>query len=185
MKQEDGVEMSEEEAINALKNVDKFELTVDDKAVMADSLRQTEVLADGLRKMFGSLCVSARALFITGDTPVCIFLPTGRGRAIFGAGFAHPQSEVTVPLSPHVCLLISHRSSQRRIGASEKRVNDFNARAAHIAERFVISTVQSRRTEELVSYARRTLELPKIDRQEFGALAREGLRRFGLRKKPD
>jgi hypothetical protein len=51
---------------------------------------------------------------------------------------------------------------------------EFNRRAAHIAERFVISTLNARATEALVSEAARTLDAPKIDRTGFSALVREG-----------
>jgi hypothetical protein len=186
MKEEDGVDVPQKKALEALAQVGEgFDLTVDDEYAMAESLKLTDTVANGLRGMAWSLCVSERAPFITSDTPVCIFLPVGNGRAIFGAGFAEHLAEVTIPLSPTVCLLISHRSSQRRIRASEARVYEYNRRAAYIAERFMISTLQTRRVEALAAEAKRTLAFPKIDKDEFGALVREGMRRFGLKRSRD
>lgn len=179
IREEDGSKLSEAEVIDSLTHLEeRFRLSVDDRYALAQSLQLTEAVSRQLEPMAWTLCVSDDPPFITGDTPVCSFALFKDGSAIFGAGFGQPQVEVTLPLSPSVCLLMTHRPSQQRIRVSEARVREFNRRTAHIAERFVISTLATKGMSKLVAKARRTLDLPKIDRQEFGALVREGIRRF-------
>lgn len=178
MREQEGLALPEAEVLDGLAHFDeRFRLNVDDEYAMAQGIRLTETKAAELGKMNWALC-NAEGAFFTSDTPVCTFLPFPNGKAIFGGGFGQPQVEVTLPLSPSVCLLISRRTTQRRLRISEARVREYSRRAAHIAERFIISPVKTRRFEAVASEARRTLDLPKIDRAEFAALARQGLRLF-------
>jgi hypothetical protein len=179
LREEEGLDFSEAKAMDALAHFDeRFRVSVDAKRAMAESLNLTASVAEELKEMSWSLCVNERALFVTSDTPVCLFVPVGRGEAIFGGGFGRPEAEITLPLSPTVSVLIRRRASQGRMRVGEATVQEFNRRAAHTAEQFVISTLKTKRVADLVGRARRTLEWPKIDKEEFGLVAREALRLF-------
>jgi hypothetical protein len=117
--------------------------------------------------------VTGDKFYVTGDTPVCVFLPFEDGTAGFGGGFGNPRVQVTFPLSPRRCLVLSHSPGQTPL-----RMAEVNRRTSHVAERFIISPVESSQVAGLLERTRYTRSLPKMEREEFGQIVREALKRF-------
>jgi hypothetical protein len=103
------------------------------------------------------------AFFITSDAPACPFILHEDGTATIGAGFGQRGVEVTLPLSPTVCLLIDRTHQCGRMRFSAPRVHDINRRTAQVAERFIISPHDTKRVRELVRRASGTWGAPKLD----------------------
>ncbi len=101
-------------------------------------------------------------LLITSDAPLTIFSRRG-SRAAFGGGLALPDTEVTFPISPSVCLLLDRSRNLRRRRVSEKLAREINRRTAFGAERFVIANIRSKAIDRLVQEAARTRSTPKLD----------------------
>lgn len=175
MKAEEGTEWSLDEAIEALRTVEeRVRLKIVNKYPLVASLQQTDAIVRELRSMYWSFgIVTGDKFYVTGDTPVCVFLPFEGGTASFGGGFGNPRVQVTFPLSPQRCLVLSHSPDQTPL-----RLAEVNRRTAHVAERFIISPVESSQVAALLERTRSTRRLPKMDREEFGQTVREALKRF-------
>jgi hypothetical protein len=122
---------------------------------------------------------SERAHFITSDAPLCVYLPTGQGRAICGAGFGRPEVQISFPVSPKVLLFIDWRHG--RESHFRTRVNDgfayeMNKRMAWNAERFLVSAIRDPVVRTLIGEAKATAGKPKLDRSSFGALISDRIR---------
>lgn len=79
--------------------------------------------------------------FITCDSPVFRFVPEGAGFGAYGdGGFINPAAEVTLPLSPDVCLLITGRDlGSEYLELPRRSVEMLNEMRATSADRFLYS----------------------------------------------
>lgn len=79
--------------------------------------------------------------FITSDSPVYRFVPEGADFGPYGdGGFVNPAAEVTLPLSPHVCLLITGKDlGSNRLVLPRRSVEMLNEMRAMSADRFLYS----------------------------------------------
>jgi len=145
-----------------------FRLELNKKAALGLSMEQTMAVRDQLLEMNWCLCTApSQSFFITSDTPLNIFAPTGEDSAIFGGGLRLPGAEVSLPLSPDVCLLLTWSHTQRRRRVKKNTVSELNRRTAFMAERFIISPLKTKQIEELVLESAKTRGMPKIDSEEL------------------
>lgn len=80
------------------------------------------------------------AFFLTCDQPVAIFHPTASPTDVYGVGFAHAETQVSVPLSSGVLLLLSwgtESPADRHATADE--VVEFNRRTVVMADSLVFA----------------------------------------------
>jgi hypothetical protein len=142
---------------------EQFEVVVDSKSALAESLSATPVLAAQLANLNWCLCEApVKRQFVTSDSPLCVFAETPNG-LILGAGFGLPQIEVSFPMSPSTCLLADRRHTQSHMALSAEKVGILNNRMAMHAERFVISSGCHKRTQEITMRYSHTLGRPKLD----------------------
>lgn len=87
------------------------------------------------------LIYPADGYFITSDSPVFRFVPEGQGFGPYGdGGFVNPAAEITLPLSPHVCLLITGtKLGSERLSVSGRSIEMLNEMRAASADRFLYS----------------------------------------------
>lgn len=167
-----------EEMIDSLRNVEeRFEIKVNRERSLIESFKLSERIAAELFKLNWCLCrAPTGTFFVTSDTPLCPFAPTGPDRALLGAGFGLPNVEVTFPISPTLCLLLDQRHDKERMSVGKQFVREANIRMAAIAERIVISAYRSDTVAALVTKYSFTRQLPKIDRPMFGRIYQQRLR---------
>jgi hypothetical protein len=157
-----------DQMMESLREADeRFEVAVDAKSALAESLSVAHAIAAQLADLNWCLCkASAKRQFVTSDSPLCVFAAT-RGGALLGAGFGLPQIEVSFPISPSTCLLADRRHNQSRLALSAEKVEVLNKRMAMHAERCVISSGCHKRTKEITKRSSHTLGRPKADRNEM------------------
>jgi len=144
-----------------------YRIEFNHKAALAQSMSQTMLISHLLLEMNWCLCTApSQSFFITSDTPLNVFAPTGEGTVIFGGGFRLPGAEVAFPLSPDVCLLLNRSHTQGRRRVKKNTVSEINRRTAFMAERFIISPLKTKQVGELVHKAAKTREMPKIDQED-------------------
>jgi hypothetical protein len=144
---------------------ERFTLDVDDRRPLAVAILATPEITKQLLTMTWCICdAPSGEFFITGDCPMAVFVPITGRKAMFGGGLALPAVEVTFPLSPAVCLLLDRKGGalRRRVGA--QFVREVNRRTAYVAERFVISTYQTKRVAECVRAGAVSVGRPKTDK---------------------
>lgn len=170
----------EGELIDLLRTAEKhFRVEVDPKAALLDALKVAPVIAEFLYyRMNWCICRAPKdVFFITSDMPVCIFLPTGRGRGIFGGGIGQPDVEISFPVSPKILILIDYRHTQHHMAVSEAFVHMKNTHMSITAERWVISHLRSRYVEQLMRKASVTRSNPKLHRETVGRMLAEQMRK--------
>jgi hypothetical protein len=121
----------------------------------------------------------AQSHFATSDAPVCVYLPTGPGKAIFGGGFGRADVQISFPISPKVLLFLDWQHGRERhfrVSVNDSFVYEMNKRTAWNAERFVVSSIRDSVMHGLVEQACVTVSQPKLDRQSFSALISDRLR---------
>jgi hypothetical protein len=171
----DGRSVSEEELAEILRTAERdFRVEVDRKAALIDCIKMASTLAELLYRMNWIICdAPANSHFVTSDAPVCVYLPTGPGRAVLGAGFGHPEVQISFPVSPKVLLLLDWqhgRERHYRVRAKERFTHEMNKRMAWNAERFLVSSIRDPRVQTLLERAKVTASQPKLDRVSYGAL---------------
>ena len=107
-----------------------------------------------------------RTPFVTSDCPVVAFAPMGNQQVIFNAYWYSPELEVTVPLSPNVCLYMRRRQQPIGRAVSEAFVKEINWRTAFAAERFVYSSIRAKYLRELVEWAHRRRPASWVDQDK-------------------
>jgi hypothetical protein len=177
LKADEGIDWPLDEAVDALRNIEeRLKLSIQNEYPLVASLQQAETIRDELMAMDWGMGEAPKDTFyLTGDTPLCVFLPSDDGRASFGGGFGQKAVEVTFPLSPNRCLFI------RRQASTQLSLREINRRTAHVAEQYVISPYRSPPADAFVEHARQTHGLPKMDREEFGRVARMALEMHDMR----
>jgi hypothetical protein len=82
----------------------------------------------------------SETFFLTCDQPVAIFHPAASPTDPYGIGLAHADTEVSVPLSSRVLLLLSWRAGSAADGdATLDEVDEFNRRTVVMADAFVFA----------------------------------------------
>lgn len=177
----DGRLVREEELAEILSNAERdFRVQVDPKAALIDAVKLAGELPQLLYRMNWIVCdAPAQHHFVTSDAPVCVYLPTGSGTAIFGGGFGRDEVQISFPVSPKVLLFIDRRhgkESHFRTSANERFVHEMNKRMVWNAERFLISSIRDSVVRALTNEARATVGQPKLDRRAFGAMISDRIR---------
>lgn len=87
------------------------------------------------------LVYPSEGYFISSDSPVYRFVPEGKDFGAYGdGGFANPAAEITLPLSPRACLLITGTElSSERVSLPGDSVRMLNEMRAASADRFLYS----------------------------------------------
>jgi hypothetical protein len=157
-----------DKAIDSLQNFEnRFKIGANERYALAFALSSSHAMVQQLLRMNWCICVApSGTFFITSDCPLTIFTPHGH-RAQFGGGLALPQTQVSFPLSPHVCLFLDRRGNNLRRPVGRKFVHEINRRTAFAAEHFVISPYRTRQVEEIVREGGKSLVRPKMDRGEL------------------
>jgi len=119
-------------------NPQGFRIEFDKTATLAAISLHDDLCPLFFRMNWSIIVVEPPHFFITGDTPLVRLLPSEFRKLGLGGGIIHPNIEVTFPLSPHKCLLITHNKmpSVFQINDSEA-IHEINKLRAHYAERFL------------------------------------------------
>lgn len=142
-----------------------FEIRLDKTTATGHALMMGNELMPILPKMNWQLMTAPRGtFFITCDSPLVPFLLKKNGMAQVGGGFLNKDCEVTFPISPQVCLVLSWRNIPRRRRPSAKMVVDINRRTAYSAGRFIYSPHECRMVRELVAEVKDIKPVDMIDR---------------------
>lgn len=93
------------------------------------------------------LCVDkSGARFITSDDPCNLFNPDLQWQSFYGPGLAQENIELTLPLSPHVLLILSWQNLRGYIEIPKARVEDLNRRIrASAYQYFIFSSPKPKR----------------------------------------
>lgn len=93
---------------------------------------------------FSLLSAPATAFFITSDSPVSFYVPQyDKTTRPYGAGLAHPDMEVVLPLSPEFAILCSWKEYESLVTISESHVSEINRRSIVMARDYIYSHLQS------------------------------------------
>ena len=145
-----------------------YHIELTKKPALLLSVLSARTVIQHLLEMHWCLCRAPKdAFFITGDAPLVIFLLDDEGQASFGQGLAESEVEITFPLSPTKCLYLRRRSITKYWPMKRNNVNEFNRRTAYNAERFILSSWQTKEVSRMVSESSITYGRPKVDRKEL------------------
>lgn len=146
---------------------ENFIVKIDTKYATLSPLRHADAVCIELKKMYWCLCSAPREWdFITSDSPVVVRFRKGNGVA-FGGGFAHPTAQVTLPISPRVCLYLSRTFNRKSASVNSAFVKMVNRRMAINAERYVFASSMSEGIERLVKKYSDTRQSPRCDKAEI------------------
>ncbi|TLD40043.1 MAG: hypothetical protein JETT_3697 [Candidatus Jettenia ecosi] len=110
-------------------------------------------LADIIGKMqFRFLCAPAGGQFITGDTPLVLFVPNYQMRQPYGAGFADKEVEVTFPISSHLMLQASWSKEGVSCVLAHSQLQEYNRRTIVMADEYIYSSSEEACKLDLVSH---------------------------------
>jgi hypothetical protein len=122
-----------------------------DAVALKGILLRTETIIPHLLERNWCLCAAPdRTFFVTSDTPLSVFDPKKERPFLFG-GFKERTAEVAFPLSPRVCLVLSHTRMQKVCRASEQLVRKINRMTVAMAERFVLSPLKTKSLQRLIA----------------------------------
>jgi hypothetical protein len=155
-----------------------FQMGFEGKRAMLDSIAMTDAYTVAFRRMeWGLVRAHEGAYFVTGDAPVCVFVPVGDNQVIFQYGVGLPDAQVSFPLSPTVLMLGFYRQPDLRT-----TFGDLNRRTARVSDRWVVSPYRSDYAASLVKEAAESIGVPKIDAEEIARDYPFVLRRAQRRK---
>ncbi len=106
-----------------------------------------------LRLRWAVLHAPSGAFFVTSDAPLVLTAPTGHLRA--SNGFSAPGAEITLPIDPLHCLLLTHSGASGHCGVDSATVRELNTRTFDAAVRFGFS----HRRDEALRQDRRLLNV--------------------------
>lgn len=131
------------------------------------SLMSTSVMIEVLPTLYWCICRHhGRTPFVTIDCPVVTFAPVGNQQVIFNAYLYSPDLEISLPLSPNVCLYMRHRQQPTTRAVSKTFVKEINRRTAFAAERFIFSSIQSKYLRNLVDWAQKSRPKSWVDQDK-------------------
>jgi len=87
--------------------------------------------------------------FVTTDNPVMTLINQHNGNALFGSGFAHPQTEVFYPLNKRVGIHLRRGATRQKLHISASRVNQINRALMGWGQRFMYASIGDRRIGRL------------------------------------
>ena len=150
----------------ALNFDENFTVKIDAKYATLSPLAHADAVCNELKKMYWCLCSAPKEWdFITSDSPIVVRFKKGKGFG-FGGGFGHPTAQVTFPISPRVCLLLSRNFKWKAFAVNSSFVKDANQRMAINADRYVFASRLSEGTEKLTKKYSYTREMPRLDKAE-------------------
>jgi len=151
--------LSESQLADALMSSEKhIKINAKKEYVLANILPHFSEIGKQLALLNWSICC-------TSDTPLVVFCPFGEGRAKFGTGFALPQVQVHLPLTPNICLFGSRYTTVLKWQMPKSDVDQANARSICSAHRFVFSAFKSNRIGKIVSKAALSGQNIKINKE--------------------
>lgn len=122
-----------------------------DAVALKRILLKTETIIPHLLERNWCLCIAPdRTFFVTSDTPLSVFDPK-KDRPFFFGGFKEKTAEVVFPISPRVCLVLSHTRMQRVCRVSEQLVRKINRMTIAMAERFVLSPFKTKSLQRIIA----------------------------------
>jgi hypothetical protein len=89
---------------------------------------------------------------------------TGHNKAIFNAGFALPNVEITFPITPKICLRLDYNFSKKYEYVYSDFIDETNKRMICQAERFIMSPYRSKKIHKMVIKYSSYYGAPKIDK---------------------
>lgn len=158
--------LTREELKALVRNFEKqFSVKVDPKYALLRSIDQVKTVYSRLIERDWCLCDSRPfgGRFMTCDAPVNVFNYED-GKAAFFGGLGRPNVEIHFPLSPYVCISLSRTARTKKRKASPAFVREINRRTAYQAQRYIFSSVKTRRVDLLVQDSRKNGPVSLIDK---------------------
>lgn len=91
------------------------------------------------------------AAFVTSDQPVAVYNPKAKHSDHYGANIIDPLSEITLPLSERLLLLLTWREKYDQVAtASIEDVSEYNRRVVIMARSYVFSSTNEQSVLDLV-----------------------------------
>jgi Protein of unknown function (DUF4238) len=168
-----------EEVLDRCRNFEKyFRIVIKRKGYPPEivDLLVPYVLRELLTMQWHLYPAPSNTFFVTGDTPLCVFAPTGHKKAILGFGFKLPNLQISFPISPKLLLLIDRLPPTDHTSVNGDFVCEMNRRTAAISERIVVSSELSPDIADLTERYCSTLHRPKIDKSVLSRTVAEQLR---------
>ena len=147
---------------------ERFKISFDKKWATGWSLLSVNKVYEELINMNWCLCrAPSKHYFITSDCPVVCFVLDDKGSAMFGAGYALRNAEVSFPISPAKCLYLDRRHTEKYRAISKNFIKEINKRTAWAAERFLISHIKTNYNANLNKWASLSINRPKLDKKKL------------------
>jgi len=166
-KEDGSITMSAQELQKLLENPEeKLKLSLNKDIAMANSLNLSKDIYYELVEMNWCLCKSpSGSFFITSDNPVVPFSLQKDGTVIIGKGYGLGNVEVSIPLSPKICIYMKKTPIQNYIAVNKKFVKEINERTAWNAERFIISSIKTDYVKILTNWSTNSQNYPRVNRE--------------------
>jgi hypothetical protein len=130
----------------------KWELRLrKDAAVAVQFLFVADIYPYFMNKHWSVLEASGDPEFISGDSPLSVFVLDPRGRALVGVGIGRPNAEIVLPISPLRALRLTHRPQRDRQRVAARVVSDINRRIVYQTQRYVYASRSSKSIGNFVS----------------------------------
>lgn len=141
-----------------------FSIEADRKYALLCSIQQIGNVYSRLVQRYWCLCDSRPfgGRFLTCDAPVNAFYFQD-GKARFFGGLGDPKTEINFPLSPYVCLSLSATTRTKRRRVNPTFVMEINRRMAYQAQRYIFSSIRTRRVDLLVQDCRKNVTASLVD----------------------
>jgi len=120
--------------------------------------------------------------FITNDCPLNVFVLDKNNMAMFGAGFGVANVEVTLPLSPDMCLRLDYSGRRNTVRVTKAYVHEINKRLIHMAENYIFSSHKTNELEAMINQYGDTLNKPKVDIKELREQFKKRLKQTSFKK---
>ncbi|MEW6145133.1 MAG: DUF4238 domain-containing protein [Thermodesulfobacteriota bacterium] len=166
---EDDVILSVDQFEEFCKDPEKnYRLSVNKTLAMASSIELSRDIYLQLMDMNWCLCRSqSDILYVTSDAPLVPLASRYDGLPQIGVGYGLRDVEVTMPISPTLCIHMSRKPLQKYRAVNKDFVKEINRRTSWNAEKMIISSIRSNNVYKLNSWASNSLTQPKIDRNWF------------------
>lgn len=142
----------------------QYLISITEDAVKGHSFGKVDIIDKYLSNMNWALLLTMdEDYFMTNDCPLNIFCLDIDGMAIFGGGIGLPNVEITLPLSPLVCLRIDKKSGTNTKTIDARYVREINRRICHMADSYVFSAYKNNTLTKIMLEFADSHKLPKID----------------------
>lgn len=139
-------------------------LTPTDDFVKGGSFSVIGSIGECLSKMNWVLLVAKNGdYFVTNDSPLNVFCLSEDNKAMFGAGFGLANVEITLPVSPRVCLKINKKNGVKTEFIDSGYVSEINRRVCHMADTYIYSTYKNDNLTKIMLEFAHSYKLPKLD----------------------